>query len=382
MRSPRPAIFFPLTACTGGTDNPDASGTKEQEVQFIMDKYNYPAVTIEKTATAAPGAVVIVHDDGGRDTVSWMAQEFEKHDLCGTVALVTNKVIKNGVRDEEAIAYWQSILDTGRFSFSSHTRTHKYWGRTDSGDSGTYIYTSPDPIPYETEPGRITSETLGSKEDLLTCFPGIRALAFVKAGFGKNSDGVQITPEAYDIIKKHYITMRNTGGGVDTIPPKDPYNVKSYMVRSTETAADMIAFTDEAVEKGGMIVYLFHGITGDLRTETAKLFAYIGELKKENKIWCTTFEDISLYTQEMRTAKAEAKQDSEAITLTLTDEWDNTVYNYPLTLRVEIVENWKEVSITGADGKTEILPVMRDESGAYIHVKAVPDSGEIRITGR
>ena len=39
-----------------------------------MDKYNYPTVTIEKTATAAPGAVVIVHDDGGPDTVSWMAE--------------------------------------------------------------------------------------------------------------------------------------------------------------------------------------------------------------------------------------------------------------------------------------------------------------------
>ena len=341
-----------------------------------------PAVKIEKTPTAADSIVVIVHDDGTPDTVSWMAEEFEKYDLRGTVALVTKKVIENGVRKEEDVAYWQALLDSGRFGLSSHTRTHKYWGRSDAGDSGTYVYTQPEPIPYSIEPGRITTETRGSKEDILACFPTVRALTFVKAGFGKNTDGTQITPEAYEIIKKYYITMRNTGGGVDTIPVKDPYNVKSYMVRNTDTAADLIAYTDEAVEKGGMMVYLFHRIEGDLRPETSRLFARISELQKENKLWCTTFEEASLYTEELRTAKASARTDGDTIVLTLTDEWDNTVYDHPLTVRVEIPAEWAQVCIRHADGREEILPVKQDAEGAFVHVKAVPDSGDVRISRR
>ena len=376
-----------ITADTNGTTTrfrvTSQSGKEigEYTVQIVLDKYNYPAVQIEKTPTGADAIAVIVHDDGTPDTASYLAEEFEKNDLCGTIALITRLIVENGVRKEDTIAFWQSILDTGRFSMTSHTRSHSYWGRTDAGDSGTYTYTDPTPIPYTTEPGRITAETKGSQDDLRSCFPGVRALTFAEAGFGTNAeDGVRISPEALALIKKYYITLRAVGGGVDTIPPKDPYAIKSTSVSSTTTAEKMLAYTDEAIAEGGMIVYLFHRIEGEMQSKASALFAHIGEMQKAGKLWCATFEDMSLYTEELRTAQASAKQDDEAIHLTLTDSWDNTLYNYPLTVRVEITEDWANARVRHADGKEEILPVRRDESGAFVHVKSVPDAGEIRIT--
>ena len=374
----------------------NSSVTKEYIVKFTYDPNTYPTATIEKSFGGAEATVVIVHDDGSESTATFLAQEFERYDLRGTIGLITNKICSydaDGNRisiNQSAVNAWQKILDTGRFIITSHSRTHTYWGRHDDGDSGKYNYS--DAIySYNYKPGHITNEVKGSQDDIKYCFPSQRAITFIKPGFGKNeADGVQITSAAYEIIEKYYVTMRNTGGGVETIPAQNPYSIKSYMVRGGEDVEDWKDYVDEAIENNGMIVYLFHNINdsgsnGGLtvkKTEADALFKYIGEKKAEGKVWVADFEQASLYTEEYRTATVTAVQNDTGITLTVTDDWDNTLYNQALTVKLEITEDsWNTVRcLYESDASSEVVSVIRNEDGtAYIYVNVVPDSGSVII---
>ncbi len=368
--------------------SPDGNTTTVYTVAMSMVESLSVSTTIEKAKGGADSIVVIVNDDTTPETADFLVEEYEKYDLIGTLAIPTNKFKTDGVKDEEKVAYWQSVLDTGRFSMSSHTRTHGYWGRTDAGDSGTYYPDADDRTvieEYEIEPGRITSEVKGSQDDIREYFPSQRCITFIKAGMGVNTDGSQVTEEALNIIKANYITMRNTGGGVDTIPAKDPYSIKSYLVSDKDTAQTWIDQVDQAIRENGMIVFLFHGIQDKknasivAKNDATQLFAYVAEQKTENRVWCTTFEEASLYTEECRTATASAVRYSDRIELTLTDEWDNALYDYALTVRVEVPETWTSVTQT-VGGVETVLEVMSDADGSYVYASVVPDSGVAILT--
>ena len=369
--------------------------TKEYTVNFKYDPNTYPTATIEKSYGGADATVVIVHDDGDPNTATFMAQEFEKYDLRGTIGMITSKICTidiNGNRkiNSSTVKFWQGIIDTGRFIITSHSRSHTYWGRHDDGDEGKYYDTSNNLISYKFKPGQITRETQGSQEDIRVCFPSQRAITFIKPGFGKNEDGVQITAAAYEIISKYYVTMRNTGGGVDTIPAQNPLSIKSYMVRGGEDVNGWKGYVDEAIAKNGIIVYLFHNINDNgsnngltvKKTEADALFKYISEKKAEGKVWVADFEQASLYAEEYRKASVTAVQNETAITLTVTDEWeDNTLYNQELTVKLEITDtSWRSVRCLYSDGTTKVVNVNIDEDGNYfVYVNVVPDSGSVII---
>ncbi|MBQ2377963.1 MAG: hypothetical protein II297_06150, partial [Clostridia bacterium] len=95
---------------------------------------------IEKVKGGRDAIVVISHDDGDRNTANYLVSEFERLDLRGTLSIIASSVYNpvTGERKEDNIAFWQGILDTGRFNISSHTMTHKFWGMTDEEEEGYY----------------------------------------------------------------------------------------------------------------------------------------------------------------------------------------------------------------------------------------------------
>ena len=298
--------------------------------------------TLEKVRGGLDATVVIVHDDGDLPTCRFLLSEYEKNGLSGTIAMVADRITKSS-SDElntEAVAEWQGLLDSGRFSISCHSRTHTFWGLTDEEEDGL-IDDGGEGIPYHREAGCITREVRDAGELLRAAFPSQRVRAFVKPGFGRHKSGIQISEKAYEIIKRYYVAMRNTGGGVESIPPRDPYNIRSYMVRGGESAEDWIPYTETAIAEHGMIVYLFHNIKDKASTltvsksEASRLFAHIGKRLGEGKIYVTSFDEAALYGEELRAASLVLFEDVGAITLTLDTGLDPDVYDLPLTVRID-----------------------------------------------
>ena len=313
--------------------------------------------TLPKVRGGLDATVVIVHDDGDLATCRYLLSEYEKNGLSGTIAMIAKRII-NMPSDElnpEAIAAWQTLLDSGRFSISCHSRTHVFWGLTDKDEEGL-MDDGGEGKPYRCEAGRITREVHDAGELLRAAFPSQRVRTFVKPGFGKHKNGIQISDTAYEIIKRNYVAMRNTGGGVESIPPRDPYNIRSYMVREGEHAEEWIAYTEQAIAEHGMIVYLFHKIEDSAsgitvaRSEASRLFAHIGKRLAEGKIYVTSFEEAALYGEELRTAKLTLTEDIGTATLALETGLDPDVYDVPLTVRLDGVDG----ELCTEDGRTVI----------------------------
>lgn len=349
-------------------------------------KIDFPEVTIGKVYGGRSATVVIVHDDGSQSTVKFLADEFAKNDICGTVALVTNRVTdtSNGEPKPEDLKFWQDILNTGRFDFSSHSRTHSYWGTTDDIENGTYLKGNVE-MPFSIPAGKLTAEIKTSRQDLQKAFPSIanRLHVFVKPGGWTSINNEKFSPKALELLHSTYIGMRDTGGNITPIPLPDRYRVNSHMVLPDENAELWKSYVDEAIEKNAMIVFLFHGIVDGEATgisvskePAAELFSYIGERQHNGDIWCTYLEDAILYALEYASAKAEAKYYEDRIEVSLTHELDNTIFSHPLTLKVRVPNGWGKVTVTYADKtQTECTAV-----GGQVHIDLVPNLGNASIT--
>jgi hypothetical protein len=111
------------------------------------------------------------------------------------------------------------------------------------------------------------------------------------------------------------------------------------------------------------------------------------DLVKENEasIWVGTFTEAAMYSQEYATASiAVSKTASDSITFSIADSMADSIYTYPLTVKVRVNNNWTEAVAT-QKGKTIPLSPLDYNGNRYVLVKAVPDQGRVtlkRKTGR
>lgn len=368
--------------------------TTEPEAFFVKE-----AANILKIPNGAKAIITITHDDGTMATVEFLDEQYRKNNLRGTVCLIAkNFVTGTGDVNDAVVKKWAPFFESGRFDVACHTYTHTFMGKTDQGDTGLVLYSNVDQRKVSNQnatipAGNLTKEIVTSREVLMECFPEQRVLAFVKAGTPgyKDETGkfIQISPDAMELIKENYIIMRNTTGGlkgaalVEDIPAQDIYNVHSLQVSPSQTGKQWKQYVDWAIEKNGWMTYLFHQIVDDAKagginvgkTAAAELFAYVGEKAASGEVWCAFLSEAAQYTEEYRCAKGTLEISSNLIKVTVTDTLNDALYDYPLTVLVNVPADWTEVTLTHADGTTETLRSFVDGDKTSVYVNVVPDSG-------
>ena len=352
---------------------------------------------VEKVYGGKKSIVVIVHDDGTHATVDYMTSQFESYGLVGTLGLITKNLAQKTADGRWAlksseVAYWRAILNRGVFDVASHSHTHSFWGLTDEDEWVYHLGSDNKTVTLlHIEAGRITEEVAGSREILKMAFPDQDVLAFIKPGFGRSTDAngttgmTQISDKAYEIIAENYIGMRNTGGGVSDIPVPDIYNVTSHTVKGADTAATWQSEVNKAINKNGMIVFLYHTITENPEatslsakmSETDVFFEWLGEKSNTSDVWNTFLEDAMLYTEEYAAAKVEALDLGDSIRVSVTTGLDTDIYNHPLTVNVTLPEGVSSVTAEYADGSTEELEIVPSLNGGYVRVNVVPDGSHV-----
>jgi peptidoglycan/xylan/chitin deacetylase (PgdA/CDA1 family) len=97
------------------------------------------------------------------------------------------------------------------------------------------------------------------------------------------------------------IKYARVGGDTDAIVTDfknlNPFLVPSYGLEGNNTGEQLIAFVKRAEEKGGMGIFMFHGIGGDYITVSSEahqqLITYLKAHKKD--IWVATFQEAMDY---------------------------------------------------------------------------------------
>lgn len=389
------------------TDNPSATATITSKDGKSSATYTFNFIKesestvmgakIEKVYGGRDSIVVIVHDDGTKDTVNYMVDQFETHDLVGTIGLIASKIATQSGGtwrlNQAEVSYWQSILNTGRFDIANHSLTHSFWGVSNEAESGYYLDASGDLHEYSFKAGKITDEVVLSKELLLEAFPNEDIMAFIKPGFGRVSDAngttgmTQISDVAYEIIAEHYIGMRDTGGGVTEIPVPNILKVSSHTVRGTDTAETWMGEVNKAISKNGMLVFLFHTILDDPKStslsgkmsETDEFFGWLGEQKADGKVWNTHLDVAMRYVEEYKHATLNTKDYGDRIEVSITDSLDDDIYNHALTVNIPIPEEVTSVVAEFADGSEQTLEIIARGLNRYVLVDIVPDSGTVTL---
>lgn len=223
----------------------------------------------------------------------------------------------------------------------------------------------------------------------------IKELKEAKESIEKNISGQSCMTIAYpfcapsklDYTKKYYIAARHCQGNIESKTPKDFYNISSVIVGnqgSIKSSSDFNNKVEAAAKTNGWLVYLLHGIDNDggyspiPTPELRKGLDYLHA--KRSDFWVSTFYNVVQYIRERDCATmVEIEVKNDTILAELNDTLDNSIYNYPLTIRRIFPENWTNVKVT-QNGNQVITKYNETDGQKYVEFNVIPDSGIIILS--
>jgi hypothetical protein len=188
-------------------------------------------------------------------------------------------------------------------------------------------------------------------------------------------------------IQSLYIAGRVCSGQIMPATPPDFYNLSAIITGSTgsvQTAANFNACVDAARTAGGWCVFLTHGINGDggySPTQSAELAAHLAYVNANSAdFWVGTFSDVVKYIKERNAAVlTETAVSATQLTLTLTDNLPDLVYDVPLTVRRQLPATWTGAAVL--QGTTPVASRVVSSAGSrYVVFEAMPDQGALQLS--
>jgi oligosaccharide reducing-end xylanase len=190
--------------------------------------------------------------------------------------------------------------------------------------------------------------------------------------------------EAIDsITSRYYIAARGCSGAIEATTPAKFMNISSIVCGSTSsytTAQSLNGLANQAIAKGGWCVYLFHGIDNDggySPISSSVLRTHLRFLDSLSiKIWVSPFGNVVRYIKERDSVSVrETSASANSVTVRVTDNLDNSIYDYPITVKRPLPSGWNRASVTQNGQKTASAINVQD-----IVFDAVPDKGDIVIS--
>jgi hypothetical protein len=196
-----------------------------------------------------------------------------------------------------------------------------------------------------------------------------------------------------------YIAARTIQGRTNAKTPGDFSQIATqgvgmgsgnYETVVTNESTDMNKLADEAASGNKWATAMHHGIGGSSDPKHSWAFTDVGEMakhldyldKNRSKIWCETFGNVARYIKEREAAKVTVKSsDAKSVTVTLTDNLADSIYNFPLSLRFECPTGWTEST---AKQGTKVMPdtIITDATSSkkYVMFQAVPNKGDVIVS--
>jgi oligosaccharide reducing-end xylanase len=189
------------------------------------------------------------------------------------------------------------------------------------------------------------------------------------------------------ICEEYYIAARGCSGIVEPSTPTDFMNISSIGcgdLGTLKTARDFNNEADTAAALNGLVVFLIHGIDNDGGYSPISSTAIKGALDylqtNNNKFWVSTFSNIVRYIKERNDASVlEVSSTDTRIALFLAGTLADSIYNYPVTIRRQMPNDWLSANVT-QNNKIINSKIVDTNPLKYIEFDAVPDNGQIVIS--
>jgi peptidoglycan-N-acetylglucosamine deacetylase len=189
------------------------------------------------------------------------------------------------------------------------------------------------------------------------------------------------------VVAQYYIAARGCSGTLVPSTPSDFMNISSFILGNTgsyNTAANVNSLADGAVPANAWCVYLIHALDNDngySPLPSSVLQASVNYMSSnQDKFWVDTFGNVVRYIKERNASSVtETTNTGDSITVQVTDNLDNSIFNYPITLRRPLPTNWTwaAVSQNGAPVPTQVYT--NNNFQLYVMFDVVPNGGDVTI---
>lgn len=191
-------------------------------------------------------------------------------------------------------------------------------------------------------------------------------------------------PSDLTLTKQYYIAARHCQGNIERTTPSNFYQISSIICGSQgaiKTAEDFSTRFERAATSNGWCVLLFHGIDNDggySPVPSATLRASLEFLDAHRDVfWVSTFSNVVRYIKERNDVSImELSCQDTSIVLQVTDTLDDVIYNYPVTIRRPLPENWSSANVSQNDQRVNVS-VVEIDSVRYVMFDVVPDGGDV-----
>lgn len=177
-----------------------------------------------------------------------------------------------------------------------------------------------------------------------------------------------------------FIAMRGVTGTMNYANKTNYLNINSRSATNDVNDLDILLFPNETlwnkVFYRGLASYHYHKVTD--KTGTEEFLSAVSE--KSDSIWVGKFSEVTKYGQERDSHTLTVDEvNVESIKFTLTDEMNDTYFDYPLTVKIRIENNWEGI-LSIQNGKVVESNIVINNGNSFAIVKAIPDSGQVTIS--
>jgi oligosaccharide reducing-end xylanase len=186
---------------------------------------------------------------------------------------------------------------------------------------------------------------------------------------------------------QYYFAARVCSGQLVPSTPSDFLQISSYILGNTgsyTTGASINALADNAYTAGKWCVYLTHAIDGDSGYSplaSSALQASVTYMTNNpNKFWVETFGNVVRYIKERNASSVtEISSTGSTVTVQVTNSLNNSIYNYPITIRRPLPAGW--IGVTDSQNNQPIpATVVAVNSVSYLMFDAVPNGGNVVLS--
>ncbi len=296
------------------------------------------------------GAVTVTIDDNQSGQIKWWMEQGEKYDYRFTWFVITNWVGNNGAGGKWE--QFQELVQQGH-DVQSHTVSHLSDKELDIDDE------------Y-----RMSKEII---EENIPEHP-VTAVAYPGGGQSFRND--------HAVASKYFVAGRGTSAVINKVNSTDYMSVNSvsgqFVFNNPKTWADLGHIINRTHEKRlyrGWYCVHFHNLKPKDQAHVVDAFEYLKS--NDADFWVGLFREVAMYAQERDTAEVETKIMSPTqIAISLKDRMDDQVYNFPLTVKVRLPDDWQG-AIAGQNQKQIDCKVIIHEEAKFALVQAVPDLGTV-----
>jgi oligosaccharide reducing-end xylanase len=195
-------------------------------------------------------------------------------------------------------------------------------------------------------------------------------------------------PGKDSLTSQYYIAARTCSGQIVPSTPANFMAVSSFGCgppgTTVATFQDFTNTANRALTARGWCVYLIHGIDNDggySPLPSATLQTSVNFFSaNQDRFWVETFGNVARYIKERDAASIrETASGDNRITLQVTDGLDDSIFNYPITLRRPLPANWP-AAVVSQNHKPVSAQIVNAGSTNYVMFDVVPDGGDIIIS--